>query len=85
MPSEPRELRLRNGNPRVDPSELPRCLAMTRRGTACQRPARANGGVGSMAAFCTFLCANPGYSAQSTARAVPPPRGESMNSSLRSR
>ncbi|MGO9575278.1 MAG: HGGxSTG domain-containing protein [Terriglobales bacterium] len=34
---------LKNGNPRGDPNSAPRCGAKTRRGTACQAPAMANG------------------------------------------
>jgi hypothetical protein len=34
---------LKNGNPVGDPNSAPRCGAKTRRGTACQSPAMANG------------------------------------------
>jgi hypothetical protein len=42
-PHESRSGLLRNGNPRADLSALPRCLAKTRRGTPCKRPALPNG------------------------------------------
>jgi len=42
-PHERRRGWLRNGNPPGDLSAVPRCGAKTRRGTACQCPAMANG------------------------------------------
>jgi hypothetical protein len=41
--ASPRASWLKNGNPVGDPNSAPRCGANTRRGTACQSPAMANG------------------------------------------
>jgi len=42
-PRAKRRGRLKNGNPPGDLSSVPRCGAMTRRGTPCRAPAMANG------------------------------------------
>ncbi|MGE0416365.1 MAG: HGGxSTG domain-containing protein [Acetobacteraceae bacterium] len=41
--STPSPTTLRNGNPRRDPTTLPRCGARTRAGTPCRQPAMRNG------------------------------------------